>query len=170
MKTKPLLQTPNRRRRGALCLGVITGLVAALPSVGHEGDHEKVQAGPNGGRILHGVEPHLEFLVTEDRKVRITAVDDENEAIPIAAQSVRVIGGDRTNPTRLSFEKEGDVLVSDSTVPEGENFPVVVQIKPTPDAKTVLEKFQVNLEDCPTCEYREYACVCDHDHKHEHDE
>ena len=30
-------------------------------------DHDTVEAGPNGGRILTSVEPHAEFLVTEDR-------------------------------------------------------------------------------------------------------
>jgi hypothetical protein len=45
----------------------------------------------------------------------------------------------------------------------------VVQIKVTPDAKTVTEKFNLNLEKCPTCKYQEYACTCEHaeDHKDE---
>src|SRR6056297_132527 len=37
----------------------------------HEHAHGDIEAGPNGGRILDDVEPHLEFLVTEDRKVEI---------------------------------------------------------------------------------------------------
>jgi hypothetical protein len=137
----------------------------------HEGhDHAEKISGPNGGRVLTSVEPHLEFFLTEDRKVKITAVDDEGEAIALGEQTVRVIGGSRSNPTRLSFTKDGDSLVSDKAFPEGDNLPVIVQIKAAPDAKTVIEKFALNLSDCPTCEYAEYACACDHgDHEgHDH--
>ena len=138
----------------------------------HEGhDHDHVEAGPNGGRVLHAVEPHLEFFVTEDRKVQITALDEDGKAIPIGEQNVRVTGGDRSNPTRMSFEKEGDVLVSDIAFPEGNDFPVVVQIKSSADAKSAMAKFNLNLADCPTCDYKEYACTCCHgDHQgHDHD-
>lgn len=126
------------------------------------GDHEKNEAGPNGGKVIHEVEPHLEFFVTKDRKVQITALGEDGKAVPIGEQSIRVTGGDRSNPTRMTFEKKGDVLVSDTAFPEGNDFPVVVQIKPKSDAKTVIEKFNLNLSDCPTCDYKEYACTCDH--------
>lgn len=128
-----------------------------------DGDHEaKKIAGPNGGRVLTGVEPHLEFFVTEDRKVKITAVDDAGKAIALGEQSVSVTGGSRSNPTRMSFTKDGDSLVSDKVFPDGNNLPVVVQIKAKPDAKTVIEKFTLNLSDCPTCKNKEYACTCAH--------
>ncbi len=138
----------------------------------HDHDHEKAIAGPNGGRVLTSVEPHLEFFVTEDRKVKVTAVDDEIKPIAMGDQSIRVTGGDRKNPTRLSFAKEGTVLVSDGAFPAGNDFPVVVQIK-TGNGKPVMEKFNLNLVDCPTCDYKEYACTCDHHHEgdgHDHDE
>lgn len=139
----------------------------------HEGhDHAKKIAGPNGGRVLTGVEPHLEFFFTKDRKVKITAVDDEGKAIPLGEQSVTVTGGSRANPTRMTFKKDGESLVSDKAFPEGNNLPVVVQIKAKPDAKSVIEKFTLNLSDCPGCDYLEYACTCDHggdDHEgHDH--
>lgn len=127
-----------------------------------EHDHAKKIAGPNGGRILTAVEPHLEFFLTEDRKVKITAVDDAGKAVPLGDQSVTVTGGDRSNPTRLSFTKEGNSLISDKAFPEGDMLPVIVQIKATPDAKTAIEKFTLNLSDCPGCDYLEYACTCDH--------
>lgn len=130
----------------------------------HDHDHAHIEDGPNGGRLLTSVEPHLEFFVTEDRKVQITSVDEEEKAQPIGEQTVNVIGGSRSNPTRMSFAKEGDVLLSDIAFPEGNDFPVVVQIKTSPDADTVTEKFNLNLEDCPTCDNKEYACTCDHAH------
>ena len=140
----------------------------------HDHDHHEAIAGPNGGKVIQEVEPHLEFFVTKDRKVQITALGEDGKAMPIGEQSIRVTGGSRSNPTKMSFEKKGDVLISDSAFPEGNDFPVVIQIKPTPDAKTVMEKFNLNLSDCPTCKFKEYACTCDHgddddDHKdHDH--
>ena len=136
----------------------------------HGHTHAHGQAGPNGGKVLHEVEPHLEFFVTKDRKVQITAVGEDGKATPIGEQTIRVTGGSRSNPTKMSFAKEGDILISDTAFPEGNDFPVVVQIKPAADAKTVIEKFNLNLEECPTCENKEYACTCDHgDHEgHDH--
>jgi len=145
---------------------------------GHEGhdhadkghaEHQDAKAGPNGGKVIHEVEPHLEFFVTKDRKVQITALDKDGKAVPIAEQSVKITGGNRSNPTRMVFAKVGDVLVSDIAFPEGNDFPVVVQIKTTPEAKTVIEKFNLNMNACPTCKHAEYACTCDHAHHEGHD-
>jgi hypothetical protein len=130
----------------------------------HGHDHDHIEAGPNGGRVLHAVEPHLEFFVTEDRKVQISALNDEGKVIPIEAQSVKITAGDRSAPTILTFAKSGDTLVSDVALPEGNDFPLVIQLKATADAKAVIEKFNLNLEQCPTCKNKEYACTCDHAH------
>lgn len=130
----------------------------------HDHEHSGIEDGPNGGRLLTSVEPHLEFFVTEDRKVQISSVNDDEELQPIADQEVSVIGGDRSNPTRMKFTKQGDVLVSDIAFPAGNDFPVVVMITPATDSKKVTEKFNLNLEQCPECPNKEYACTCDHAH------
>ncbi|MDG2125501.1 MAG: hypothetical protein P8J87_17485 [Verrucomicrobiales bacterium] len=137
-------------------------------AAGH--DHEKIVAGPNGGRILHEVEPHAEFFVTAERKIQITFVDNSLKPIAAAAQTVSVMAGDRSSPTSLAFAPSGTALLSDGTLPQGNDFPVVVSFKTTPDADTVRAKFNLNLEDCPTCDYKEYACTCDHSHDHGGDE
>jgi 2-keto-4-pentenoate hydratase len=124
--------------------------------------HAAKKAGPNGGRILTEVEPHLELFVTKDRKIRITPVDEANKPAALTGQSVKLTGGSRAKPTRMSFKEEGGVLVSDIALPEGKNIPVVLQIKPEADAKTVIVRFNLNLNDCPTCEHPEYACTCTH--------
>jgi len=126
-------------------------------------DHDKIIAGPNGGRVLTIVEPHAEFFVTEDRKIQISFVDDDIKPVPAAAQVVNVVAGERSNPTNLSFERSGDVLISDKALPAGNDFPIVVQIKSAAGEKSVRDKFNLNLEQCPTCKYKEYACTCDHD-------
>jgi hypothetical protein len=126
--------------------------------------HEKKEAGPNGGRILTAIEPHAEFLVTADRKVQITFVDDKGKAIAPAEQVVTVTTGERSAPLKMTFTKTETTLLSEQTVPEGNNFPVVVQIKTSPDAKPIVEKFTLNLSICPDCKYAEYACICSHTH------
>lgn len=123
---------------------------------------EDSAATPNGGRLLKNIEPEAEFFVTPERKVQITFLDQTGKAIAPAEQIVTVICGERSDPTRLEFVRENDVLLSKSSLPEGNGFPTIVQIKTTPEAKTVLEKFNLNVSTCPGCGLGEYACTCDH--------
>ncbi len=122
---------------------------------------EKIKA-PNGGRVIDTVTPKAEFLVTKDKKAEVRFLDAAGKVIAPAAQVVTVTMGDRANPTKLAFTKDGDKLVSDKTVPEGKELPVVLQIKTTPDAKAVTAKFNLNMSTCPECKLSEYACACDH--------
>ena len=134
---------------------------------------EKIKA-PNGGRIIDIVTPNAEFLVTTDKKVEVRFLDDAGKVIAPAAQVVTVTMGDRSAPTKLAFTKDGEKLVSDKVVAEGKSLPVVLQIKVSPDTKSVTEKSNLNMSNCPTCSHLEYACSCDHAKKatghkgHEH--
>jgi hypothetical protein len=130
----------------------------------HDHDHAKREAGPNGGRVIHSVEPHYEFFVTEDRKVKITFLGEDKKAIAAAAQTVSAIGGKRSKPTKMVFASDGGSLVSDQPLPEGNMVPIVLTVKVSPDAKAVTEKFNIDFSDCPTCDFKEYACTCDHEH------
>jgi len=131
---------------------------------GDNHSHEKKVPGPNGGRILRSIEPHAEFFVTADRKVQITFLDDQGKALAPAEQIVIVTTGERSAPVKMTFAKKENVLLSDQSVPAGNNFPVVVQVKTTPDAKTLVDKFTLNLSNCPDCKLAEYACICAHTH------
>jgi hypothetical protein len=133
---------------------------------GHAHTHEKKTPGPNGGRIVETVEPHLEFLVMEDRKIQITALDANSKAVPVGGQIVTLTGGDRANPVYLAFAKQGNVLVSDKAMPEGDKLPVILNIQATPDAAPVVEKFVLDMGKCPECDLKEYACICIIDHHH----
>ncbi len=139
----------------------------------HDHDHA-AKAGPTGGKLITSVEPHVEFFVNKDKKVEIRFVDDENKVVPPGDQVVTATLGERSKPTKLAFTKDGDKLVSDKTVPDGNDYPTVVQIKSSAKAKAVNARFNLNMSKCPTCEHAEYACTCDHheegDHKdHDHD-
>ncbi len=155
----------------ALALGSVTvGFADDKKKHDHDHDHEHIVAGPTGGRLFTSVEPHAEFFVNKENKIEIRFFDDDNEPVAPGAQAVSVIMGERSKPTKLAFAKEGDKLISDKAIPAGNLLPTVVQIKTTADAKTVTERFNLNLSDCPTCDYKEYACICDHEHDHDHDD
>lgn len=164
----------------SIALNLLTALALAVPAFAAEKDHkhdEKKAVGPNGGRVITAVEPHLEFLVTKDRKVEITALTEDLKAAKLSGQVIAVTAGDRAKPTKLEFKEDGGKLVSSNALPEGNDYPVSVSIKANANAKATYEKFNLNLEKCPTCKYQEYNCICDHadegkgDHKdHKHDE
>lgn len=136
-------------------------LAALITSLAFAQAAEKIKA-PNGGRIIEAVEPHAEFLITSDKKIEIRFLDDAGKVVAPAAQTATVTMGERAAPTKLTFTKDGDKLVSDKVIPEGKELPVVLQIKTTSDAKAVTEKFNLNLAKCPTCSNAEYACSCEH--------
>jgi hypothetical protein len=133
-----------------------------------EHSHGEDLKAPNGGRILHEVEPHAEFFITKDRKVQITFIEKGE-----GANAVTAIGGTRAKPTKFTFEetKKGAFL-SKEKLPEGMLVPIVLTFKGENKYRARV-KFNVNMEDCLTCEFLEYACACDHDHAgegHDHDQ
>jgi hypothetical protein len=150
----------------SIALKLIAALALSVPAFAAEKDHkhEKNVAGPNGGRVITTVEPHLEFLVKKDRKVEITALTDDLKPSKFGSQVIAIVAGDRSKPTKLEFKMEDGKLVSSNALPEGNDYPVSVSIKANAGAKAVYEKFNLNLEKCPTCKYQEYACTCDHGH------
>lgn len=139
----------------------IIAIASLLASLTFASAAEKIKA-PNGGRIISTVEPHAEFFVTPEKKVEIRFLDAAGKVIAPEGQAVTVTMGDRAAPTKLAFAKDGDKLVSDKVIPDGKELPVVVQIKTTPEAKSLTEKFNLNLAKCPTCSNAEYACSCEH--------
>ncbi len=44
----------------------------------------------------------------------------------------------------------------------------MLQIQEKLGGSTFRERFQLNMSSCPTCEYKEYACVCHGDEEGEH--
>jgi hypothetical protein len=138
-------------------------LLSILPLLAHEGQgHDKVAAGPNGGRILTTVEPHAEFFVTRERKIQITFLGEDGKPIPPAGQVIAVTTGERSAPVKITFTKTTTGFLSEQVIPEGNNLPVVVQIKPAPEEKASVAKFTLNLSVCPGCQLAEYACTCAH--------
>ncbi|MDP3851096.1 MAG: hypothetical protein Q8Q59_11370 [Luteolibacter sp.] len=140
----------------------LIALTALLVTLTFANAAEKIKA-PNGGRIIDSVEPHAEFVITEDKKIEIRFLDAAGKVVAPAAQVVTVTTGDRADPTKLAFTKDGDKLVSDKVIPDGKELPVVLQIRAKEGGKANTAKFTLNLAKCATCEHAEYACTCAHD-------
>ena len=93
-----------------LALACVPALRADKEEKDHK--HEHKEAGPNGGRVLHSVEPHCEFFVMADRKLQITFLGEDGKAIAPAGQTVSAVGGERSKPTKFAFAKTGNALIS----------------------------------------------------------
>jgi len=137
---------------GVLCAGLLT-LNAA---------DKKLIGGPKGGRLLERTDPKAEFHVENDRTVSITFYDAALKPVPVAAQTVTVIADTKDAKTKVEFEKQGDLLVSRSKLPDGEDYNLVVQFRQTPDARPQNFRFKLETHLCGGCNRAEYACTCDH--------
>jgi hypothetical protein len=148
-----------------------TSNAAAEPEHAEEADHahgpdththDMKTPGPNGGRLIASVTPNFEFLVTDDRKVKLTFVDAEAKPIDVTGAVVSLTGGDRQAPVELSFSIEENALVSSGVLPDGELVPVILTIQATPESEPVMERFNVDFATCSECQLLEYACICNH--------
>jgi len=140
----------------------ITTIITLIASLTFASAAEKTKT-PNGGRVIDNVSPVAEFFVTKDRLVEIRFLDATGKVITPVVQGVTVITGDRMNPTKLTFVQDGDKLVSDKVIQVGKDVPVILQIKMTPDAKSINTKFNLNMAICSGCKLNEYACACNHE-------
>ena len=122
---------------------------------------EKVEAGPRGGRLLETEAPRPEFFVEKDRTVSIAFYDANQKKVPAGAQTVTAIAEAKSGRKKLEFEKKGDLLVSKSPLPEGNGYTVVVQFRPSADARPKNFRIPLNTENCGGCNRAEYACTCD---------
>jgi hypothetical protein len=137
----------------ALCVGLFTANAA---------DKHEHKVTPKGGRLLDKTEPHAEFVVEKDRSVTINFYNEELKPIAATAQAVTVIADAQSGKATLQFEKQGDVLVSKTKLPEGEGYNVVVQFRQTAEAKPFNLRFKLDMQTCVECKRAEYGCICEH--------
>jgi hypothetical protein len=153
MKTKPT-QTI------ALLLALLASpLATAADDHKHDHDHgkeehhehdEHVTQGPNGGHVIQSKAGFaFEVTVDKQRKARVLFLDKDLKPLPLGAQRISGIAGQRSAPTRLAFakgkEKDADVLISDKALPAGAHVPMILTIHTTADAKAVVERFELHL-------------------------
>ncbi|MEM7698100.1 MAG: hypothetical protein AAF236_06820 [Verrucomicrobiota bacterium] len=103
------------------------------------------EMGPNGGLLFSSVEPAIEFLLRDDKTFQVIAVDSDGQPLPIGDLEVKLLGGDRAEPTEIEFRKEGERLVSNGSLPPGDAVPVVLQIIPVPGGNQKIERFDLDI-------------------------
>ncbi len=122
---------------------------------------DKQIAGPKGGKLLENAAPRAEFFVEQDHSVTITFYDDKLTPVPAAEQIVTATAEAGGTKTKLEFEKKGGVLVSKGSLPHGDGYNIVVQLKQDPGAKVQNFRIAYATHICGGCNRQEYACTCD---------
>lgn len=144
---------------------MLTSRLIASGDHGHEHETKDIVT-PNAGRLIQSVMPNFEFFVTKERKIQLTFLDCEGQIIEPTSMEISVISGNRANPLSLTLLREGQILISEQTLPDGDNLPIILRIKEFPTSKPIWERFHLRLSPCPTCDHAEYACVCEHENEH----
>src|SRR3954468_11233550 len=96
---------------GVLCAGLVS--VSAVD--------KKHIGGPKGGRLLEKTEPRAEFFLEKDRTATITFYDAQLKPVPAREETMTVIVEMKEGKKKIDFEKKGDVLVSKTAFPEGDD-------------------------------------------------
>lgn len=120
-----------------------------------------VKAGPRKGLLMELTGKNAEFFVEKDRTVSIAIYDAAMKQQPPSDEVITATAEAPSGKAKLEFEKKGNLLVSKTPLPAGEGYQVVVQARPSADAKS--KNFRIKLEThiCKGCSNPEYACTCD---------
>lgn len=125
------------------------------------GDHGHAHA-PEAAHAGHADDDHdhalvirsqagftLSVTVDKARKACIRFIDASNKTVPLTAQSISGIAGERSAPTKLTFTRgtgsDADVLIADQPLPSTDHVSIILSIRTSPDAKAVTERFMLHL-------------------------
>ena len=126
-----------------------------LPARAHEG----VELGPNGGRILEFSKDetlHGEIAVKNGR-FHIALLDKDMKAVAVGTHVLTATGGERARPVKLEVTKEAAGF-SLPVVKEGQWL--ILQLRPSPDAKPVTARLHYDTAECSGCKAPEWLCKC----------
>ena len=123
---------------------------------------DEVVAGPKGGRLLETEPLKAEFFVTADRRAEVIFYDAAMQPIAPTAQTVAITAEADSGRVKLDMEQTPTGYISKSALPEGDPYRVVVQVRPTADARPQNFRIQLDMQECAGCERAEYACTCGH--------
>ncbi|HAB19764.1 MAG TPA: hypothetical protein PLX89_02085 [Verrucomicrobiota bacterium] len=145
----------------ALGVGLAFTTVAAENAADQPQHAHKHLGGPNGGRLLE-TQPRAEFFVEKDRRVIIRFYNEDLKPVAASEQTVTVIAEAKSGKVKIEFAKDGDALRSQTTLPEGDGYNLVVQVRPKAGVKPQNFRFKLDLATCQECQRLEYACTCEH--------
>ena len=136
----------------------LLALSLALPAFAAD----PVEAGPRGGRLLALDTQKAEFFVEPDRTVSIAFYDGAPARVAPSGQLVVATAETPAGKTRLEFKPQGDLIVSTAPLPEGSGYTIVLQVRPSPEAKPKNFRITYQTHACDECKLPEYACTCNH--------
>jgi hypothetical protein len=122
--------------------------------------HERITVGPGDGRLAYldsTTTPNAEFNV-KDGKVHITLLDKDLKPIALADQMLTLTAGERSKASKVEVTKAGTDFVA--TLPAGEKYWCIFQLKETKDAKALTFRIQYEAEVCGECKKPEWRCTC----------
>lgn len=129
--------------------------------------------GPKGGKILTVAAPHAEFFVEPDRRITVSFYDAKMQPLPPGSQVVTAIAEAKSGKATLALDRTATGFTSRTTLPDGDAYTIVVQIRDTAGTRPTNYRVLFHDEICPDCKRAEYACACDDagkGHGHKHDE
>lgn len=159
-------QHPTMKKHIHSLIAIILAASAALAQDTH--DHGKTIAGPKGGRIVEVEGGHAEFLVQPDRKISVIFYGEDMTPAAPAGQTVTVIAEAPAGREKLAFGKTAEAFISETSLPEGDGYRIVLQIRRTSDAKPQNFRIDYHSGICGECNRAEYACTCEHGGEHGH--
>ena len=127
--------------------------------------HEGIELGPNGGHILEfskNETMHGEVTLKEG-KFQIALLDKDMKPVAIDKQTLAATSGDRSSPQKLAVEVKGNQFVVPAL--PGEDYHLIFQFKPAPDAKAITARLHYNAATCSGCNSPEWLCKCKEEKK-----
>lgn len=145
-------------------LALATNLRAEKGHEEHSHGDEKI-AGPHGGRVIELAEGHLEFYATSERLIEVYFYDSSMEPSTSSKAQIQVIAQSEAGSQKYDLTLREGAFRSSDPLPEGNNYPLVVRVKTTPESSFQNLRFLYNSSICGGCNLAEYACTCEgHDH------
>ena len=121
----------------------------------------QVVGGPAGGRLLETEPARAEFVVSAERKAEIRFYDAALKPAAPTTQAVTITAEPASGRVKLEVVKTEFGFATKETLPAGDTYRVVVQVRATPQAKPQNFRIDLNLGHCAGCDRAEYACTCE---------
>ncbi len=149
-------------------LALCTLLSLPLMSAPKEKHSHAPRVGPQGGKVLESTPLHAEFFVQQDRKISVTFYDEKMKEVTPSTQQIKVIAEMKSGKKSFDLEKSTTSFISKESLPEGDGYRIVVQIKNDPASKPQNFRIDYLTVLCAGCKRAEYACTCAHAEGGEH--
>lgn len=121
----------------------------------------KLEAGPNGGKIVGNPPDHAELLLSPTGFLSLTFLDTEKKAAAPGSRTAAVVAQLDTGKKEIPLKLQGDAFVSVEPLPTPEGYTLVIQTRSGPEAKPVNTRVSYNMHVCGGCHLAEYACTCE---------